>query len=610
MRNLYILCGAQGTGKSTFIENHKLTNYTLSLDDIRIKLETPTEAISYEHDIKAHKILYELLEYRLAQSQTTFIDSTCILTDTAVTDLTIKYGYTITIIDFRADNLQELLARNTAEIRGTRVVTNNVLSTTFSTLENITGLSAFARISPEEFTTSIDPAIDLSKYNRILISGDWHGNYQEAKQLLDTFNATPQDHIVLLGDYFGKTSKSREMNQLITELATNPNVTLLRGNNDKLCAGCRDYLLMQYHNQNYFLSHAPQTNLPTRLTNGKWLLTTKYPDFNKLHTIYEEWEDIQKDVIHIHGYNNYWGFGLQPRPNIFNLSSDEEFGGTIRALVVTKERITSFAIPSAVETAPQNSVDTVEAQHYLQTQTDEGFTHVQLLEKNPYLLNLETYAQTMLKDGDKIILRGFDKLMNLQHLPGKFRKNLVFPLSIYTKQGGFAGFLSVHNNDFIMTTAETQTEGSLDLFKELLPVFKDSHSELLKALKGHTLAFEVIHADHANNMSLYNGNMLYLQASVNNETGLFNMRSNTTFANYINKYGNIQIIPVKPLTTKLVNLSNLIEFTHIVETSEEPIEGYVVRDQKGFGFTVTTKYFTNKAKMHLHTTKQIGDQIQ
>jgi predicted phosphodiesterase len=462
-------------------------------------------------------------------------------------------------------------------------------------LQNIEEASTVNRIDPKEFSTQIDPSINLTKYERILVSSDWYDRYAEAKQLLETFKPTEKDVIILLGNYSAKKIHPAEMTQLITDLSNNPQVILLRGSQDKFCPNCKDYLFMEYNQQHYLLTHAPQSNLPTRLTNGNWLNKSMYTDPAQLSTIYTEWENTQKDTIHIHGHNNYWSYDIQPRTNIFNLTSDIEFGGAIRALIITKDSTTALEIPAILKDTQEKPIETTDTHYYNFSTTREGLTNIRLSETYPYNHVLTTYATYLLVDKDKIVLRSFDKLCHLKHLPRSIKKILSFPLSIELKHNGFTGLLGVHNEDFIFKVTSTNEEPYSELFKELLPVFKDSHSELLNTLKGHTLVFEVMHDEaNRNPAEAIDSNFLYLLASINNETGVINTKSNTKFVNYINKYGTVAVIPQRVLTTKLHNLEELIEFITLVENSEEGIEGYVIRDQKGFGFKVTTYYYKYK----------------
>lgn len=51
MRNLVILRGAPGCGKSTWIKNNNLENYTLSADSIRLFIQSPVPTLDMGYTI-------------------------------------------------------------------------------------------------------------------------------------------------------------------------------------------------------------------------------------------------------------------------------------------------------------------------------------------------------------------------------------------------------------------------------------------------------------------------------------------------------------------------------------------------------------------------------
>ena len=71
MRKLVILRGAMGCGKSTFIKENHLENYTLSSDQLRLMYNSPQMNLMYSEEIpqfqnkKVWQLLYYLLEERM-----------------------------------------------------------------------------------------------------------------------------------------------------------------------------------------------------------------------------------------------------------------------------------------------------------------------------------------------------------------------------------------------------------------------------------------------------------------------------------------------------------------------------------------------------------------
>ena len=83
MRNLVVLRGCPGAGKSTWIKENGLEPYTISLDNIRTMVSAPvltehnTDAtISQENESYVWSLLYEILEKRMQNGDFTIIDAT------------------------------------------------------------------------------------------------------------------------------------------------------------------------------------------------------------------------------------------------------------------------------------------------------------------------------------------------------------------------------------------------------------------------------------------------------------------------------------------------------------------------------------------------------
>ena len=82
MRILLLLRGSAGCGKSTWIQNNGLKQYTLSADDIRLLCQSPimkadgTQAISISNDAIVWKMFFQILEVRMRKGEFTVIDAT------------------------------------------------------------------------------------------------------------------------------------------------------------------------------------------------------------------------------------------------------------------------------------------------------------------------------------------------------------------------------------------------------------------------------------------------------------------------------------------------------------------------------------------------------
>lgn len=116
MKRLYLLRGVPGCGKTTLIEKLGLKDYTLSTDDIRLKIAgieviDGVECISQKKNFVVFKILNSSLEKRMLKNEPVIIDATNITGLKTYIDLANKYGYEVVVVDFKV-SLGVLLERN------------------------------------------------------------------------------------------------------------------------------------------------------------------------------------------------------------------------------------------------------------------------------------------------------------------------------------------------------------------------------------------------------------------------------------------------------------------------------------------------------------------
>ena len=103
MRILLLFRGSPASGKSTFIEQNGLKQFTLSPDDIRIMYQSPilnkdgNYTISMKNDKKVWNTLFNILEERMERGEFIVIDSTNSKTSefTRYKKLAEKYRYRI-----------------------------------------------------------------------------------------------------------------------------------------------------------------------------------------------------------------------------------------------------------------------------------------------------------------------------------------------------------------------------------------------------------------------------------------------------------------------------------------------------------------------------------
>lgn len=119
MKKLLILNGVMGSGKSHYIKENNLEDFTLSSDELRIKMagfdmSKNGMIISSRKDRQVWKTLYTMLETRMEMGLFTVVDAMHLHTRDfkKYKELADLYGYEIYVKRFDKVSLEELLERN------------------------------------------------------------------------------------------------------------------------------------------------------------------------------------------------------------------------------------------------------------------------------------------------------------------------------------------------------------------------------------------------------------------------------------------------------------------------------------------------------------------
>ncbi|WP_340689134.1 AAA family ATPase, partial [Bacillus licheniformis] len=107
-------------GKSTWIKENGLEQYTLSADSIRLLFQSPVlnikgkYEISPKHDNKVWDLLLNLLESRMERGEFTIIDATHSKQSmiSRYKPLAQKYRYRVYVVDFSDVDIETILKRN------------------------------------------------------------------------------------------------------------------------------------------------------------------------------------------------------------------------------------------------------------------------------------------------------------------------------------------------------------------------------------------------------------------------------------------------------------------------------------------------------------------
>lgn len=385
MRKLIILRGVMGSGKSSFIKEHNLEDYTLCADKIRLMLNSLEMTTEYCEKIpqfnnkKAWELLFMVLEERMKKGEFTIIDATHPNTEdlNAYKKLAEKYRYRLYVVDFTDISLEELYRRNEIREESKRVPKHSI-DRIYKKIKKEHTPSSFKVVKPEEFDEIIfNHPKNCGNYNKVHVFGDIHGCYDCLKEYLDKNPIKDDELYIFLGDYFDKGLKNFETFRLLSELIKLDNTIFLLGNHDdKLYKyACDDEFKLDYDilgtineleannvkkselrgflkqlaqisyikfgGQEYLINHGgipyfPDEPLELYSTNSFVYGVDKY-EVN-IDSYYNEFMKNQDNKVYqIHGHRNFGKLDYDEYEYSFNLDGDVENGGCLRVLTLDKD---------------------------------------------------------------------------------------------------------------------------------------------------------------------------------------------------------------------------------------------------------------------------------
>lgn len=240
MRKLVVLRGIAGCGKSTFVKEHHLENYTLCPDELRLLFNSPaldvdgSMQISQEKNGKVFSLLYTILESRMNDGEFTVIDGTNLTNDdfSRYKKLARKYRYKIYCIDFSDVPFETICERN--QMRSAeKVVPIQVLEKMRDKLMHNSIPGGIIVLKPNEFENILMQPIDLSQYKKIHHFGDIHGCYTALKEYLDSVGGIKEDeYYIFCGDYIDRGIENGEVIRFLSSIKDYKNVQLIQGNHE------------------------------------------------------------------------------------------------------------------------------------------------------------------------------------------------------------------------------------------------------------------------------------------------------------------------------------------------------------------------------------------
>ena len=244
MRVLYLLRGAPGAGKSTWIKENHLEPYTLSADGIRqmvsgLGYNLKGEAvIPQEYDNTVWRILMERLEDRMDRGEFVIVDAThyraALLQQ--YKKLIQDYRYRAYVIDFTGVPESVALERNLKR-EAYKHVPANTIRKMYRVFESDRKevSNRFKVLKPDEAVAELyKPMLfDYNRYKNVYVIGDIHGCYEPLKAFFAEHPIADENAYIFTGDYLDRGIQNKEVLEFLLSIYTNKNVLFLEGNHER-----------------------------------------------------------------------------------------------------------------------------------------------------------------------------------------------------------------------------------------------------------------------------------------------------------------------------------------------------------------------------------------
>lgn len=397
MRTLILFRGAPGCGKSTFIRDHGLEDYTLSADKLRLMHKSLEHfpdgrvCISQSSDTKVWSTLFNLLEHRMAGGDFTVIDATNSKASeiNRYKELAQKYRYRIFYIDMTDVPIEECKRRNKLRPEY-KQVPEEVIDTMYSRFATQSISGGVTKLTPQEF---IDGAAfmrpyDLSRYDRIHHIGDIHGCNSVLQQYLDG-GIKPNEYYIFCGDYIDRGPDNVEVLKFLYKIKDLPNVYLLEGNHErhlyrwalgndvasdefnnvtakqlevdsfldkkeirKLCRKFCQCAYYTYRGKTVLVTHGGIAKFNPNTTSDLTMIATrhmvhgvgKYADSEVCDQTFTQ--TMPENFYQIHGHRNIYGVPIHNTERTFNLEGSVERGGSLRCVQLADHGFVCVDIPN------------------------------------------------------------------------------------------------------------------------------------------------------------------------------------------------------------------------------------------------------------------------
>lgn len=247
MRDLIVLRGCPGSGKSTALKESGLENYSISSDRIRLMLRAPELMIDGKMQISqmdnqyVFKVLNEILESRMKNGSPTIIDATHCGSQkwhskqmNHYRNLAKQYKYRLFYWEPEIEKCSVYIDRN-KEREELYQVPDSVIEKMYQNWKSVPMHRDFTKINSIKFRNDFEGFdTDISeRYKNIIVVGDIHGCYEPLKELTSKYDIHDESNLfIFVGDYFDRGIQNLEVLDFLFDIYKQKNIILLEGNHE------------------------------------------------------------------------------------------------------------------------------------------------------------------------------------------------------------------------------------------------------------------------------------------------------------------------------------------------------------------------------------------
>lgn len=374
MRDLILMRGAPGSGKSTWITQHGLDWFTVSSDKVRMmwsqpipEPETGEPTIRLWNENQVWDNIEAMITYRMKNGQFIIMDAQNMKPQRWI-KLAEKYRYHVWVKDMLTP-FEECLKRN-REREHYKFVPEKEIEAAFLK-KQACHLSNAVKPVTDELISGVIPPKNVDNYNNVYVIGDIHGCFTPLKEFFDTIGG-PQDTdlYVFVGDYLDRGLENRATLKFLCKFHNNRNFMFLEGNhvwerfwaNDEMeevrsrefldntlpqiadvdkkivrewCRRWQQLAYLEFHGERYFITHAGLGWLPEKMRFVPAHTYIKGESYND--DVDKWWNEKHTGVIQVHGHRNNYCYEADHFEDSYNLCSEVEFGETLDILQISPE---------------------------------------------------------------------------------------------------------------------------------------------------------------------------------------------------------------------------------------------------------------------------------